>query len=224
MSHTMNRGSGSIVLREPNARINNPLLQHHQQPLVSPHLHHPILTEIDVFKAKIHKILLERHFPEYTGGPDINKAAKFILGRIMQENRARLSVYPHVEMHTHILSTCGNCPIFVAATSVTCRIQPSRVDHGSAMFNSPITAYNRVLFSWLSSSYESHLKCHLQMNAIVHRVASCGPGSGDVWSELPVTVCTVTTKGLNPILEGSYPMMVLWDSADTQYPLNLLMV
>lgn len=37
---------------------------------------------------------LERYFPEYTGGADINKAAKYILWRFMQANRARLSVYP----------------------------------------------------------------------------------------------------------------------------------
>ncbi|KAJ6455148.1 G-protein alpha subunit [Mycena sanguinolenta] len=54
------------------------------------------LTEIDVFKAKISKIPLSAYFPEYTGGPDINKASKFILWRFMQKNHARLSVYPHL--------------------------------------------------------------------------------------------------------------------------------
>jgi guanine nucleotide-binding protein subunit alpha len=37
---------------------------------------------------------LERQFPEYTGGPDINNASRFVLWRFMQVNRARLSVYP----------------------------------------------------------------------------------------------------------------------------------
>ncbi|KAJ6471433.1 G-protein alpha subunit [Mycena sanguinolenta] len=54
------------------------------------------LTEIDVFEAKISKIPLSAHFPEYIGGSDINKAAKFDLWRFMQENRARLNVYPHI--------------------------------------------------------------------------------------------------------------------------------
>src|SRR6266542_2099513 len=40
------------------------------------------------------KVPLERYFSEYTGGPDINKAAKYILWKFMQANRARLSVYP----------------------------------------------------------------------------------------------------------------------------------
>ncbi|KAJ7323580.1 hypothetical protein DFH08DRAFT_1029145 [Mycena albidolilacea] len=63
-------------------------------------------TEINVFKVKIHKIPLERHFPEYIGGPDINKATKFILWRFMQENRTRLSVYP--QLHFFFLLACTN--------------------------------------------------------------------------------------------------------------------
>jgi guanine nucleotide-binding protein G(i) subunit alpha len=62
------------------------------------------LNKIDVFKQKLPKVPLERYFQEYTGGPDINKAAKYILWRFMQKNRARLSVYPQyvsclVSMH-----------------------------------------------------------------------------------------------------------------------------
>ncbi len=37
---------------------------------------------------------LENYFPEYTGGADVNKGAKYILWRFMQANRARLNVYP----------------------------------------------------------------------------------------------------------------------------------
>jgi guanine nucleotide-binding protein G(i) subunit alpha len=37
---------------------------------------------------------METYFPEYTGGPDMNKGVKYILWRFMQVNRARLSVYP----------------------------------------------------------------------------------------------------------------------------------
>ncbi|KAJ6471434.1 G-protein alpha subunit-domain-containing protein [Mycena sanguinolenta] len=59
-------------------------------------------TEIDVFKAKISKIPLSSYFPEYTGGPDVHSAARFILWRFMQENRARLSVYPHLARTTDV--------------------------------------------------------------------------------------------------------------------------
>ncbi|KZP26354.1 G-protein alpha subunit [Athelia psychrophila] len=55
-----------------------------------------ILTEFEVFKAKLAKVPLEKYFPEYTGGPDPNKAAKYILWRFMLANRAQLSIYPHL--------------------------------------------------------------------------------------------------------------------------------
>ncbi|KIY67848.1 heterotrimeric G-protein alpha subunit, GPA3-like protein [Cylindrobasidium torrendii FP15055 ss-10] len=58
------------------------------------------LNKIDVFKTKVPKVPLDRYFPEYTGGNDINKAAKYILWRFMQANRARLSVYPHLTQAT----------------------------------------------------------------------------------------------------------------------------
>ncbi|KAJ7634611.1 heterotrimeric G-protein alpha subunit, GPA3-like protein [Roridomyces roridus] len=58
------------------------------------------LNKIDVFKAKLPKIPLQRYFPEYIGGSDINNAARFILWRFMQANRARLSVYPHLTQAT----------------------------------------------------------------------------------------------------------------------------
>ncbi|KAK0190316.1 heterotrimeric G-protein alpha subunit, GPA3-like protein [Armillaria mellea] len=58
------------------------------------------LNKSDVFKKKIPKIPLERYFPEFPGGKDINKAAKYILWRFMKANRARLSVYPHLTQAT----------------------------------------------------------------------------------------------------------------------------
>lgn len=83
------------------------------------------MNKIDVFRSKLPKaypvsptalrarvdsifqVPLERYFPEYTGGSDINKAAKYILWRFMQANRARLSVYaqyvtPH---HLYVIVT-----------------------------------------------------------------------------------------------------------------------
>ncbi|KAJ6452614.1 heterotrimeric G-protein alpha subunit, GPA3-like protein [Mycena sanguinolenta] len=52
------------------------------------------LNKIDVFKRKLPKIPLGRYFPEYAGGNDLQKAAKYILWKFMQENRAKLTVYP----------------------------------------------------------------------------------------------------------------------------------
>ncbi|KAJ7747418.1 guanine nucleotide binding protein, alpha subunit [Mycena maculata] len=59
------------------------------------------LNKIDVFKRKLPKIPLGRYFPEYAGGSDLQKAAKYILWKFMQENRAKLTVYPHVTQATN---------------------------------------------------------------------------------------------------------------------------
>ncbi|KAJ6596198.1 heterotrimeric G-protein alpha subunit, GPA3-like protein [Mycena vulgaris] len=59
------------------------------------------LNKIDVFKRKLPKIPLGRYFPEYAGGNDLQKAAKYILWKFMQENRAKLTVYPHMTQATN---------------------------------------------------------------------------------------------------------------------------
>jgi len=75
------------------------------------------MNKVDVFRNKLPKarqslfhpcqpeltalqVPLERYFPEYTGGSDVNKGAKYILWRFMQANRARLSVYPQCVFHS----------------------------------------------------------------------------------------------------------------------------
>jgi hypothetical protein len=58
-------------------------------PLFFLHLHpDPLLTHTHP------QIPLGRYFPEYEGGNDLQKAAKYILWKFMQENRAKLTVYP----------------------------------------------------------------------------------------------------------------------------------
>ncbi|KAI8966921.1 heterotrimeric G-protein alpha subunit, GPA3-like protein [Mycotypha africana] len=58
------------------------------------------LNKIDVFRKKIKKSPLERYFPDYGGGDDLNKAAKYILWRFNQTNRAKLCIYPHLTQAT----------------------------------------------------------------------------------------------------------------------------
>jgi len=58
------------------------------------------LNKKDVFQAKLPRVPLEQFFPEYAGGADHNKAAKYILWKFTQANRARLSVYPHLTQAT----------------------------------------------------------------------------------------------------------------------------
>ncbi|KAJ7705845.1 G-protein alpha subunit [Mycena olivaceomarginata] len=60
-----------------------------------------LLNKIDVFKRKLPKIPLGRYFPEYLGGNDLQKATKYILRKFMQENRAKLTVYPHITQATN---------------------------------------------------------------------------------------------------------------------------
>ncbi|KAH9034260.1 G-protein alpha subunit [Lactarius pseudohatsudake] len=59
-----------------------------------------LLNKFDVFKNKIQKVPMDEFFPEYTGGADVNKGAKYILWRFMQANRTRLNVYPHITQAT----------------------------------------------------------------------------------------------------------------------------
>jgi hypothetical protein len=54
---------------------------------------HPLLR-VQENLLTLSQVPIEKYFPEYTGGADINKAAKYILWKFMQANRARLSVYP----------------------------------------------------------------------------------------------------------------------------------
>ncbi|KAK4698947.1 hypothetical protein P7C70_g7322, partial [Phenoliferia sp. Uapishka_3] len=73
------------------------------------------LNKIDLFKAKLPKVPLSRYFPEYTGGADVNKGAKYILWRFTQLNRARLSIYPHLTQATDT----SNIRLVFAATKET---------------------------------------------------------------------------------------------------------
>lgn len=58
------------------------------------------LNKIDVFAEKLPYSPLENYFPDYNGGNNINKAAKYILWRFTQVNRSGLNIYPHVTQAT----------------------------------------------------------------------------------------------------------------------------
>ncbi|KAI8051893.1 guanine nucleotide-binding protein alpha-3 subunit [Gilbertella persicaria] len=58
------------------------------------------LNKVDIFKAKIAGSPLEKFFPDYGGGNDANKAAKYILWRFLQCNRNKLNIYPHLTQAT----------------------------------------------------------------------------------------------------------------------------
>ncbi|KAJ7846555.1 heterotrimeric G protein alpha subunit [Mycena leptocephala] len=74
------------------------------------------LTKFELFKEKLPRIPLAHHFPEYSGGNDLQKAVKYILWKFLQENRARLAVYPHLTQatdtkHIHLVSAAVKATI-----------------------------------------------------------------------------------------------------------------
>jgi guanine nucleotide-binding protein G(i) subunit alpha len=61
-----------------------------------------LLNKVDVFKYKLARSPLENYFPDYSGGNDINRAAKYILWRFNLVNRAHLDLYPHLVQSTDL--------------------------------------------------------------------------------------------------------------------------
>ncbi|EDU48131.1 guanine nucleotide-binding protein alpha-3 subunit [Pyrenophora tritici-repentis Pt-1C-BFP] len=58
------------------------------------------LNKVDLFKAKLARSPLGNYFPDYSGGNDVNRAAKYLLWRFNQVNRAHLNLYPHLTQAT----------------------------------------------------------------------------------------------------------------------------
>jgi len=58
------------------------------------------LNKVDLFRTKLKKSPLAKYFPDYSGGDDVNRAAKYILWRFNQVNRAHLNLYPHLTQAT----------------------------------------------------------------------------------------------------------------------------
>ncbi|CAG9937256.1 unnamed protein product [Clonostachys rosea f. rosea IK726] len=58
------------------------------------------LNKVDIFKQKLSRSPLGNYFPDYSGGSDVNKAAKYLLWRFNQVNRAHLNLYPHLTQAT----------------------------------------------------------------------------------------------------------------------------
>jgi len=57
------------------------------------------LNKVDIFKQKLGRSPLGNYFPDYSGGNDVNKAAKYLLWRFNQVNRAHLNLYPQYVEH-----------------------------------------------------------------------------------------------------------------------------
>ncbi|KAI9739147.1 MAG: Guanine nucleotide-binding protein alpha-2 subunit [Cirrosporium novae-zelandiae] len=58
------------------------------------------LNKVDLFRQKLERSPLAKYFPDYSGGNDVNRAAKYLLWRFNQVNRAHLNLYPHLTQAT----------------------------------------------------------------------------------------------------------------------------
>lgn len=59
------------------------------------------LNKIDIFRDKITKSPLNKYFPEYTAGPDPEKAAAFLTQKFVALNQSDVKqVYPHTTCAT----------------------------------------------------------------------------------------------------------------------------
>lgn len=54
------------------------------------------LNKVDKLRVKLARNPMADYFPDYKGGNDANRAAKYILWRLNQVNRAGLDLYPHL--------------------------------------------------------------------------------------------------------------------------------
>lgn len=52
------------------------------------------LNKVDLFRKKLSYSPLADYFPDYSGGANVNAAAKYLLWRFNQLNRAHLNFYP----------------------------------------------------------------------------------------------------------------------------------
>lgn len=75
------------------------------------------LNKVDLFQKKLPRSPLSNYFPDYSGGDDYNRAAKYILWRFNQVNRAHLKLYPQyvfspsflvpIRSADHVLPSCS---------------------------------------------------------------------------------------------------------------------
>jgi guanine nucleotide-binding protein G(i) subunit alpha len=74
-----------------------------------------LLTGTNLFRMKLAKSPLSNYFPDYSGGNDVERAAKYILWRFNQVNRAHFNIYPCVTEP----SGTGNLSLVVIAIKET---------------------------------------------------------------------------------------------------------
>lgn len=92
------------------------------------------LNKIDLFKQKLGRSPLGNYFPDYSGGDDVNKAAKYILWRFNQVNRAHANIYPQ-----YVYKADSRCSRRSLHVPVSHKLQTRRI-YGtySRLFETPL--------------------------------------------------------------------------------------
>lgn len=81
------------------------------------------LNKVDLFKQKLARSPLSNYFPDYSGGNDVNRAAKYLLWRFNQVNRAHLNLYPqYVFLETLVMVIINNCSLTQATDTSNIRL------------------------------------------------------------------------------------------------------
>lgn len=85
------------------------------------------LNKVDLFRLKLPRSPLSNYFPDYSGGNDVHRAAKYLLWRFNQVNRAHLNLYPqwvHMILTVPILTHRGSWLIIFPSSPL---VSPKRL-------------------------------------------------------------------------------------------------
>ncbi|KAI2790746.1 Guanine nucleotide-binding protein alpha-3 subunit [Penicillium oxalicum] len=75
-------------------------LSEYDQTLLEESNQNRMMESLVLFDSVLPRSPLSNYFPDYSGGNDVNRAAKYLLWRFNQVNRAHLNLYPHLTQAT----------------------------------------------------------------------------------------------------------------------------
>lgn len=80
------------------------------------------LNKVDLFKQKLARSPLSNYFPDYSGGNDVNRAAKYLLWRFNQVNRAHLNLYPQYVLGQYFIANANRYSLTQATDTSNIRL------------------------------------------------------------------------------------------------------
>jgi guanine nucleotide-binding protein G(i) subunit alpha len=85
------------------------------------------LNNVERFKQKLVKLPLRKYFPDFSGGNDPGRAAKYIFSRFNQVNRGNLRVYAHLTNSTDSMSNILNMFSAIKDTIIQSTLRDSNI-------------------------------------------------------------------------------------------------